>query len=81
MCKRKSEFAEALFPHLVYDVIQSKNRKLCKLLSSRIQEFLLNMEINKNRESIQLILSTLNFIRQQWTKQWVKVGGNSNENR
>jgi hypothetical protein len=73
MCKSKADFAELLFPWIVYDIIVSENSKLCKLLSEKFQLHLLS-ESNKNREAIQLTLSTLNFLRKQWATEKGKEG-------
>ena len=66
MCKAKADFAELLFPWAIYAFIVAES-KTCKLLSEKFQIHLLS-EHNKNREAVQLTLSTLNFIRKQWNK-------------
>jgi ataxia telangiectasia mutated family protein len=72
ICRAKPEFAELLFPYVIYDIILSqasiKKSKVCKNLSFNIQKYLL-ADTNKSKESIQLTLSTLNFLRRQFMKQ------------
>ncbi|XP_062510724.1 serine-protein kinase ATM-like isoform X2 [Corticium candelabrum] len=84
-CHAKVSFAEFLFPHLIHNILQSKNPVYCNVLSSQIQGFFSRLRSLKEtttdndvsphlittvaRESIKLLLNTINFLRTKDKKE------------
>jgi ataxia telangiectasia mutated family protein len=67
MCKVKSQFAEKIYPYLVYQSLQADNvGNFAMALAKNFGKHLLSSR-NNDKEKLRLTLDVLNFIRRQTT--------------
>jgi ataxia telangiectasia mutated family protein len=72
-CQAKVSFAENIFPNLIHNILEAKNPVYRTVLSTQIQGFLTKLQTAKEigsdggsvaaKESIKLILDTINYLR------------------